>query len=848
LSAITRCPQTVATDGVRGSVSYTVADRFCLDGQRLVVINAGNYGAAGTEYRTEVDSFSRVVANGAANGNTANGPDNFVVKTKAGVSLEYGTTADSRIEAQGRAVVRVWALRKMTDTKGNYLTVSYTEGSTTGEFYPLRIDYTGNGNQAPGNSVRFVMETRTDIVSQYFAGSLVKNSVRLKEVQTFVGAALVKSYKLTYEPIPYSIRASLSSVSECTSAQCLPAIVFGYGIAESPVASISSTIWSVFIDWGADAGRAWVDVDGDGLPDYCRAVGGENNVDSKASCAKSTGTGIGPTEILSGLLDWGSPEGRAWVDVNGDGLPVYCRVVGSANHTDSGVTCSISHGTVIGPAEIKSDRHLDWGYPEGRAWVDINGDGLADYCRVAGGTGVADGWVTCALSTGTEIGQTEITSGFLDGGVPQSRAWADVNGDGLPDFCRGVGVTNTVDSQISCTLSMGTNFDPTPITSGLLDWGYTQGQAWVDVNGDGLADYCRVVGGTNITDGRVACTLSTGTGFGQTLISDLLDWGYPEGRTWTDVNGDGLADYCRVVGVTNHIDSWVACTLCLGTGFGDTIYSDVLDWGGNTGREWADANGDGLPDFCRRVGNVNNQDSQVACTTPEFPRHRLESFTGTGRQSITVDYAPLTNTKGTVYFRNSDAVSPQVELQFPLYVVKTAGLDNGIGGNNPTVYSYGGLKAERGTGRGMLGFSWMKAVDSQSLASRQEFNQSWPFTGTVKKSEFFAPPSGPGDGAVLKRSSLTYAQSPGTAVGVVFPYLSQGFEEAWDLTGAVLPTTTTLYEYSQSPQYGDPTKITVTNSDGSSKTTVNVYLPADTSGSNWILGRLQRATVTSTKP
>ncbi len=159
LSAITRCPQTVATDGVRGSVAYTVADRFCLDGQRLIVINAGTYGAAGTEYRTEVDSFSRVVANGAANGNASNGPDNFVVKTKTGVSLEYGTTADSRIEAQGKAVVRVWALRKMTDTKGNYLTVSYTEDSTTGEFYPLRIDYTGYGNQAPGNSVRFVMET-----------------------------------------------------------------------------------------------------------------------------------------------------------------------------------------------------------------------------------------------------------------------------------------------------------------------------------------------------------------------------------------------------------------------------------------------------------------------------------------------------------------------------------------------------------------------------------------------------------------------------------------------------------------------------------------------------------------
>lgn len=34
LSVITRCPKTMATDGVRGSVKYDVEDRFCLDGHR----------------------------------------------------------------------------------------------------------------------------------------------------------------------------------------------------------------------------------------------------------------------------------------------------------------------------------------------------------------------------------------------------------------------------------------------------------------------------------------------------------------------------------------------------------------------------------------------------------------------------------------------------------------------------------------------------------------------------------------------------------------------------------------------------------------------------------------------
>ena len=34
LPSVGRCAQTVATDGVRGSVNYNTNDRFCLDGQR----------------------------------------------------------------------------------------------------------------------------------------------------------------------------------------------------------------------------------------------------------------------------------------------------------------------------------------------------------------------------------------------------------------------------------------------------------------------------------------------------------------------------------------------------------------------------------------------------------------------------------------------------------------------------------------------------------------------------------------------------------------------------------------------------------------------------------------------
>ena len=47
LSQIARCPRTIAQDGNASPVTQTSADRFCLDGQRLVVTNGVAYGAAG---------------------------------------------------------------------------------------------------------------------------------------------------------------------------------------------------------------------------------------------------------------------------------------------------------------------------------------------------------------------------------------------------------------------------------------------------------------------------------------------------------------------------------------------------------------------------------------------------------------------------------------------------------------------------------------------------------------------------------------------------------------------------------------------------------------------------------
>jgi hypothetical protein len=116
LSAVTRCGAGWEQDGATDGIDYDALDRLCLDGQRLLPVS-GTYGNTGIEYRTELQSFQKVVSVGGTNGD----PGSFTVWTKSGQVLEYGTSADSRIEGQGRSEALVWALRRVRDRYDNFI-------------------------------------------------------------------------------------------------------------------------------------------------------------------------------------------------------------------------------------------------------------------------------------------------------------------------------------------------------------------------------------------------------------------------------------------------------------------------------------------------------------------------------------------------------------------------------------------------------------------------------------------------------------------------------------------------------------------------------------------------------
>jgi len=82
-----------------------------LNGQRLIELKQNSAdrpdcnGTPGTEYKTEIDSFSRIVSCPAPNSNAIA----FKVWTKAGIIEEYGYTGDSRVSENSTTdKVLVW--------------------------------------------------------------------------------------------------------------------------------------------------------------------------------------------------------------------------------------------------------------------------------------------------------------------------------------------------------------------------------------------------------------------------------------------------------------------------------------------------------------------------------------------------------------------------------------------------------------------------------------------------------------------------------------------------------------------------------------------------------------------
>ncbi len=304
-------------------------------------------------------------------------------------------------------------------------------------------------------------------------------------------------------------------------------------------------------------------------------------------------------------------SGQAWLGSTAVNGAQYCRRVGDGpDNVASYLACTTFNGSTFGPEKLSGVQ--DWGYGTGRAWIPA-GSGKADFCRRVGdGPDNVASYLACTTFNGTTFGPEKL-SGVQDWGYDTGWAWIPV-GSGKVDYCRRVGDgPNNVGSYLACTTFNGTTFGP-EILSGVQDWGYDTGWAWIPV-GSGKVDYCRRVGdGPDNVGSYLACTTFNGTTFGPEILSGVQDWGYDAGADWVFA-GSGKVDYCRRVGDgPDNVASYLACTVFNETTFGPEIMSGVQDWGYENGETWVSAPGGTT--YCRLVGDgPNNVASYLACTT-----------------------------------------------------------------------------------------------------------------------------------------------------------------------------------------------------------------------------------------
>ena len=485
LSAITRCSKTTAQEDEIHGVDYSSDDRFCLNGRKLIAIS-GSYGANGTEYRSEIDTFAKVISYGTA----GSGPEKFLVQNKAGQTLEYGYTTNSRIEAQGKSDVRVWAVNKIEDTVGNYLTVSYIEDSTNGTYRPDKIEYTGNDDVSPVlatyASVEFEYNsgTRSDAITRYRGGSLIKTTKRLTNIKTYVGTTLVRDYQLTYDNYGAVGRARITDIQECDgSGQCLPEIMFvsssntSDGTIGAPVYSLSNVSnWDAYnIEQG--------DFNGDGMTDLLASANNNANWHTYVRFAQGDGTFGTPVYAHAGTVNWNAYNIELG-DFNGDGMTDLLASVNNNGSWHTYVRFAQGDGTFGTPVYAHAGT-VNWN-AYNIELGDFNGDGMTDLLASVNNNGSWHTYVRFAQGDGT-FG----TPVYAHAGTVNWNAYnielGDFNGDGMTDLLASVNNNGSWHTYVRFAQGDGTFGTPVYAHAGTVNWNAYNIELG-DFNGDGMTD------------------------------------------------------------------------------------------------------------------------------------------------------------------------------------------------------------------------------------------------------------------------------------------------------------------------------------------------------------------------
>jgi hypothetical protein len=641
-------------------------------------------------------------------------------------------------------------LQEIRDTNNNY--VRYVYAKDSGQIYPQKIYYTGNGSTDGIFAITFSTTTRPDTYISYKPLFKVTTNYRISMITAAVNGTTVREYDLSYGSGNNGVRSLLSSVQQKGWDQngqngvTLPAMTFSYA---------NTSTWFVGPSGVKNGSYVIADINGDSLNDWTEAY--VPFLPSSPSAFSNSGSLPTPPGYWgfqeSSCLSYRPAElGLRLVDVNADGKADYIQgsnISGVANvgawiNTYTATSGYSWNGTATGTIPYFA---LDGGVTTGLL-SDVNGDGLPDYELASGGTDqsyLGNGALWDAATTTIFAPAKEFPNGTPT--VTNSQL-VDINGDGLPDWVysdssntyvllnTGTGWATTTASQwtiATSTLYLVPGSSPAKY--------YDRGMRFVDVNGDGLVDFVR------------AFKNSTSTGN----------------------SNDEAGDY--TLELLNTGNGW-ATTTWAGTSYitqGDSVsslgqcYSEIANWTGN------------------------GQNAQDVLTTITYPQG--------GSASIS-------------YAKSAQGSNP--ELPISLLTVTNITTNDGFGNTAGKTYTYSGGKMYSALGvrdQKFAGFSTVTETDANTKTTTYYDQGDSIDTADGEQNDgygqighsFRVDTTDLASGKVLKTVFNRWDTSPIFAGKVTFVYLARQLEEDFDPTGAHRDVAT---DYTYDRTTGNATQIT----------------------------------------
>ena len=593
LPSISRCPGSIGSDRSRTPIQYKATDRYCLGDQKLILV-AGTYGADGSEYKLESDDFTKIQAFSLTGIDSATGPGRFVATLKSGSVIEYGgATATIKAALTGVNAAATWAFKSLRNTTGTQYEASYTQKGS-----PVAVTVLDSIKYAPNYSVDFEYDSKTPTPMAYVGGAAVRTPPVINKIKVSQAGTPVWQYALTYASTGTATLPTLTAVELCASTgACEPKWDIAWSSSTKNYGtSINSTPGGLFQPTAADATRDvgyFVDANGDGRADY-------------VSVWKNYTTGNRNIAVYL-------------AQANGS----YATLINS------------DVGCCFDPAA--SDAAQDSG-----EFLDVNGDGAADYVVVWKNTStlnrvasvfLAKGDGTYAPAVVTDLGCC--FAPITGDARKDTGSFADVNGDGLPDYTVVWKNATTSARNIVAFLSKGDGtFAPAVNTDVGCCFNADPNDAskdrgsFTDVNGDGLADYTVVWKNFSNNARIISVFLAQKDGtFAQGVHNDFgccfsltANENNKDEGTFIDVNGDGLPDYTLVWKNYNTGARNIAVYASKGDGtFVSTANTDLgCCFGAIPGNAYKDqgsfidVNGDGLPDYTVAWKNASTNSRNIA--------------------------------------------------------------------------------------------------------------------------------------------------------------------------------------------------------------------------------------------